>query len=605
MDFDNVLSMAEMEKYARSLAASADLSISWTDPGTGVCCTAKTLFMPRFTFPLQRQRIIEILHGVEHEISHVKRSDFDMLDKLNCHAGNSFLGFIQNAVEDHRIEYIPSREYRGTAQIIDEGYDTLTKSLAKQFTAPGVDKNMVNLCRPLLQWDAELRGDWHASALTKDYMKGADPEAVEYMNRFNDHPELAEKVRAFRSKEGRAASWEAHEIAKEIYEKVYQKDAEEELERLKKEAEKQKGEEGEGEEGAEGDGDGSEGGEGKGKSKGKGKGEKGDDGEEGGYSDFQATPRHVNNPMTAGGKPGGRGDYGEGKYEPSPLSEAQVLNFSHPDRSHVQDRKFKEALTKSTSTGPYGGRIMRSSGSKDGTAMAVKVRNILQVRSQKHYSFGHKQGKVHGASLYRAELKVPGVSERVFKQRHQSMTLDTAIAVAIDMSGSMSHAHKIEHAVHAASLLNSSLGNALKLPLMVYGFSGISSSNLFVLRDFDDNIVPEDTFIRRAAVSVDIAMQQNLDGEAVLFGYEALKSAKAKRKLLIVLSDGSPASVRHGDADAFLKEVCKKVEASHTELVGIGVLDNSVQRYYRDNFVIDSPNDIENALLSTIKAKLV
>ena len=604
MDFDNVLSMAEMEKYARSLAASADLSISWTEPGTGVCCTAKTLFMPRFTFPLQRQRIIEILHGVEHEISHVKRSDFDMLEKLNCHAGNSFLGFIQNAVEDQRIEYIPAREYRGTAQIIDEGYDTLTKSLIKQMSGKEVDQKMVDLCRPLLQWDAELRADWHASAITKDFMKGASSDADEYMRRFNAHPELAEKVRAFRGKEGRAASWEAHEIAKEIYEKVYQKDAKEELERLQQE--KQKAEEGkEGDEGAEGEGDGEgESGDGKGKSKGKGKGENGDE-EGGNFEPFQSTPRHVNNPMTAGGKPGGRGDYGYGQYEPSPLSEAQVLNFSHPDRSTAKERKFKEALTKSTSSGPYGGRIMRNAGSTDGAAMAVKVRNILQVRSQKHYSFGHKTGKVHGASLYRAELKVPGVSDRVFKQRHQSMTLDTAIAVAIDMSGSMSHAHKIEHAVHAASLLNSSLGNALKLPLMVYGFSGVSSSNLFVLRDFDDNIVPEDTFLRRAAVSVDVAMQQNLDGEAVLFGFEALKSAKAKRKLLIVLSDGSPASCRHGDSDAFLKEVCKKVEASPTELVGIGVLDDSVKRYYRDHFVIDSPNEIESALLGTIKAKLV
>lgn len=598
MDFDNVLSMPEMERYVRSLAASAKLKVRWIEPGEGVYCNRDTLFMPRFAFPLNRDAIIRNLHAAEHEVSHIVRSDFDMLEELNCHAGNSFLGYIQNAVEDHRIEYLPAQEYAGTAKVLDEGYDTLTKSLVAEMEKPGVDQAMVDVIRPLLQFDAEARSDWQTSPIGRDYMANASPKSREYWKKFQEHPEILDMMREVRELDGRAASWKAHELAKYIYETVYDKDAEAELKRLAdaKPAPEGKGGEGEGEEG-EGEG---EDGEGRGALS-----KSAEDGKD--YSEFAATPKHSTDPKD--GKPTSMpGADGTGKYEPCPLMESNVVNFAHPDRSIYNGEKHHVKAGSADSIeshGYYGDDILRSrSHDVNSAVFAAKLRSILQVRSQKHYSFGHKSGKLHGASLHRSELGMPGVSERVFKRKHESNTLDTAIAVAVDMSGSM-HGDKIRHAADAAALLNASLGNVLKMPLFIYGFSGDARADLFVLRDFDENIVPEQTFMKRAARAVDLSMNQNLDGEAVLFGFEALRSAKAKRRLLIVLSDGYPACSRPGNARDFLKEVARKIEASPVELVGIGIMTPAVKRFYKDSYTINSARELEPALLATIKSKLL
>jgi cobalamin biosynthesis protein CobT len=165
---------------------------------------------------------------------------------------------------------------------------------------------------------------------------------------------------------------------------------------------------------------------------------------------------------------------------------------------------------------------------------------------------------------------------------------------------------KITHAGIATALLNHSLGNLLRIPTMIFGFSGDNTCDHYVFRTFSEKLVPEEKFMDRFATGVNRAMRQNLDGEAVLWGYKHLTTTRNKRKVLIVLSDGQPAAMRSGDSGAYLKQVTAAIEADpKVDLYGIGLMDTSVTRYYKHHSVILSAGDLEHRLISVIQSKII
>ena len=72
----------------------------------------------------------------------------------------------------------------------------------------------------------------------------------------------------------------------------------------------------------------------------------------------------------------------------------------------------------------------------------------------------------------------------------------------------------------------------------------------------------------------------NADGEAILYAYSRLIQQKTARKVLIVLSDGQPAS-RRGDCKYHTQEVIKQVEKEgKVEIYGVGIMHNGVENFY-------------------------
>ncbi|MCY6988216.1 hypothetical protein OYB56_09220, partial [Acinetobacter baumannii] len=62
-------------------------------------------------------------------------------------------------------------------------------------------------------------------------------------------------------------------------------------------------------------------------------------------------------------------------------------------------------------------------------------------------------------------------------------------------------------------------------------------------------------------------------------------------KIMMVLSDGSPAGGGNSrDLEYHLKEVVKKIEKSKVDVIGIGIEDDSVRRFYDKHVVI---HDVE------------
>jgi cobaltochelatase CobT len=110
-----------------------------------------------------------------------------------------------------------------------------------------------------------------------------------------------------------------------------------------------------------------------------------------------------------------------------------------------------------------------------------------------------------------------------------------------------------------------------------------------------------ETSWRRARPSISALLKnemfrEGIDGEAVLWAKQRLMNSEAERKILVVVSDGSPmdsATNLANDAyylDHHLRDVVQAIETSgDITIVGIGVgLDMSL--YYRKSHVLDLVN---------------
>jgi cobaltochelatase CobT len=100
-------------------------------------------------------------------------------------------------------------------------------------------------------------------------------------------------------------------------------------------------------------------------------------------------------------------------------------------------------------------------------------------------------------------------------------------------------------------------------------------------------------------------MEENADGDSILFAYNRLKGRKEKKKLLIVLSDGQPAAHRGRGIYGFTHKVVKQIEKEGVvDIYGIGIESSAVENFYTQHTVINDSSELEKALLTVLKNKL-
>jgi cobalamin biosynthesis protein CobT len=249
-------------------------------------------------------------------------------------------------------------------------------------------------------------------------------------------------------------------------------------------------------------------------------------------------------------------------------------------------------------------------GSGNGQAFSSQVRTRLQIRSKDKYEHGVKRGKLQQSLLHRVTVpNAPHLNEKVFKRRIVSDTLDTACIWLGDGSGSMGGT-KYAQLIAASQKFNEAVGNVIGIPIEIHSFStwqdtkGDEQPLMYVHRDFATRRLGSDELTRRMCIA-GAHLANNPDGDAILWSFDRLRQSRAKRKLLIVASDGSPACCRGGDIDWYTREVVKKIEdETPIEIVGIGIMDDNVTRIYKEHYVIEDAAELEKALLALIDKKV-
>ena len=101
-------------------------------------------------------------------------------------------------------------------------------------------------------------------------------------------------------------------------------------------------------------------------------------------------------------------------------------------------------------------------------------------------------------------------------------------------------------------------------------------------------------------------LKENIDGEALLFARSRLMQLSEKRKILLVISDGTPVDDSTNSANdndiltEHLHHVIKKIEKlGRVEIVGIGI-GHSTEDFYRNSTAIKSPEELGDVMIEKV-----
>jgi hypothetical protein len=582
------LSIRQFEAYVAA-CASRGVAVVWDDATATPRTDNKTIWIPRITSKTSAEQIKKMRMFIKHETSHCVDSDFEFLKMAKV---SGFLALVNNMVEDYRIDFRNDAMYAGDVRISEDYYD-----MQAQLVTSSIKENPTALASlikvsPLFAWDAENRG-WissaHLFAGAVRSVMAADPVALSRYNKLREGTYTADLIDIIGINDKREASKAVLALAKRIVTEVFEEDATS----------------------SEGDAAEAEGGAGSGKGKGEGEESAGSAGEGEGESSDDKTAitdediinvsilgstthdpntsrvgTHVTDPEQAGKR------VAKGWVIP-PFSEYVVL------RGDTLPHDLK----------PYDGsggmpkvKIMDAVDTQ-GKPLATHLRMKLQTRSRDRYMPGMRKGKVHNGSLHRLLSGNDKQAERVFKTKVVSDTLDTAVLVLIDCSGSMGGI-KFDAACATAITVSEAL-RPIGIKHSLLGFTSVpydsNDQNLVRwFKDWDERVTNNQLFSRFDQASGHLT--QNADGDALMYAYASLLQRKEHRKMLVVLSDGSPCGRDWaGNGREYLKDVVRTIIAhKQVDLYGIGILDDNVSHYYPKHSVLKSLDSLAPAVLSVL-----
>lgn len=250
------------------------------------------------------------------------------------------------------------------------------------------------------------------------------------------------------------------------------------------------------------------------------------------------------------------------------------------------------------------------------------LERAIAAKSAAVWTSGHKRGRLHSAALTRAQFGAVDL----FRRKQLNVTKDVAAQLVVDCSGSMCSNGKIKTACYTAFALASVL-ERLGIPVEVVGFTTRSMSaatqaalradpkfseyaryealNILIFKAFNERMV---TDVKARFSTIPLAMSvcnSNVDGESVLLVSRRLLARKETRKVQIVLSDGRPAAHGHGNFDDHLKSAVKMITGAGVDVVGIGICDASVKKYYPRATVMNTVQDLPALVMGELKALLM
>jgi len=257
--------------------------------------------------------------------------------------------------------------------------------------------------------------------------------------------------------------------------------------------------------------------------------------------------------------------------------------------------------------------------------LARDLKALLAMPSRDGWDGGQEEGHIDGRRL--AQLIVSPTERRLFRTEREEPIADCLVSVLIDCSGSMK-----EH-IESVTVLIDVLVRALEqagVASEVLGFTTNAWNGGRAQRDWVRagrpphpgrlneacHLVFKDATStwRRARPAIAALLKADLfregiDGEALNWAMQRLRARSEARRLLIVVSDGSPmdsATNLANDAhylDAHLKDMVAQHEAQGAEIYGVGVGLN-LSPYYSRSHVLDLSGSVNTTVFREILAML-
>ena len=587
----------EVMRYIRASAGRQGISVVFEDVNQPRH-DGKTIYLPKITSMTTDIELKEMMASVDHEVAHDRYSSFVVLKEKGVDP-RSLLLFVWNFLEDSRVNNIEAREYQGFRENWDESSAILIDKIFSRAKKEGT--TVSKLTTSLLYWESNVSaGAFPTIELITSKTK-PNKKILDVLNNFTDR-----LVSCHQILDKRLGTEATHSLAVDILEKLQEECAEEFKPKPKPEA---------------GDGDGDtkatksseeSGGEKEKSDKDPSDTKKDDEYKiinlkltEEDLAKFSITlPEH-------GEEMGKTGI----NFEPvgSTRDTWDITDYSkfivvdYP--KSIGEKKYLEPNPKSREfLKEYESRVEPKLVSQEN--FAQQVRKLIQIRSKAQMQYGVKKGKLDQSRLSRICFNAPGFNERVFKNKIENKVLDAAVTVLVDMSGSMGGS-KVQYAL-ASTLLVNEVCSTLNIPVEILGFTdGYNPSTeispvMFVYKNFSDLKIDNERIKGCFAMS-SLFMFGNPDGENILWAHDRLIKRKEKKKLMIVMSDGSPAASKSSlGLEGFTLKVIREIEASkNVDIYGLGLCSNSVEHFYKSRSVVNNPEDIPSKLLELIERKIV
>lgn len=558
----NYLDVQQFETYVAACASQSGVTVHWDEADSTPRTNGKQMWLPAITSDTSREWLSRMRYFVKHETSHVVHSDFTYLNEVKP---SGLLALINNLLEDHRIDYRNDGEYKGDGVISNDFWYLYADDIGKRVTSADKElKEQQLLTLPLFVWDASLR-DWIHSAddAMHQMAKMLDKDGSERLAKLQKYNDELLDVRS--NGDARDVMSLSERILKDLYDQ---------------DPEKYKDKDGEGEDGGTG---------------------KGKDAESGAPIsddvDRILTVKKLMKEIGHDHKPSRTGIHlipdkvGRGAYAIPNTSEYVICSFTK-----TLPHEVKSCLC----SGHLNTAGVNAYITSNARTMANKLRIKLQTRSRDRYEYGKKKGKLHNGSLHRLVSGADKVAEKVFRQRVVSDTTDTAVCLLVDCSGSMS-GKKFDMAAAGAGTLAEAL-KPLNIAYSIYGFTNTVADEkpiVWLFNDFGEKTIQSELVKRFNIVAG--GLWQNSDGDGIAYATARLAQRKEHRKVLLVLSDGSPCGREHaGDIEAYTLQTVEHAEKMGVDVYGIGICDTNVTRFYKKNVVVNDLNSLSPTILSII-----
>ena len=259
--------------------------------------------------------------------------------------------------------------------------------------------------------------------------------------------------------------------------------------------------------------------------------------------------------------------------------------------------------------------------------LAKRLLRVLMARQAREWRFDLDEGVLDGSRL--APLVASPGGARPFKQESQSPFPSTVVSLLIDHSGSMRGRPMLIAALTVeifARVLERCGVRCEVLGFTTRDWDGGEPAREWAASGYPENpgrlnalehIVVKDAGVpwRRARVALglflrDEMLKENIDGEAVGWAHGRLLARPEPRRILVVVSDGTPmdeatmAANGHEYLEGHLQAVVGEIEArSPVQLAAIGI-GHDVSTFYRNATRIAKIDDLGPALTAKLTALL-
>lgn len=557
---------------------------------------------------------------------------------------------LQDIIEDSRTEREMRKEFRGSAANFNKNHDFAVREIIgpKHATERDPKKRLANLAMPAIRAAA---GDIAYEEFMEDKWTEMGPLGGAILHYADEIQEVA-------------STQDTYNLTRKIMRKM------EELQNQDGDGEDDEDEDGKGKgkgkpQASKGDGDGDEGGEGDDSGAGEESGD--DDGGEKPPTEQQEhedlsrdnTSKKLNKPAEKNKGSGNSGTtQGIQQYDDlddafdaadwDAASKEKIKQFANADQTQAKyipySRQYDYVgpfINQDKAIGHFPkdncGQQIYKQAHENSHVLQGQIQKLFMAKALVRWEPGLKRGKINPASLYR----LPQGDDRVFRKKIESNSRDVAVTLLMDMSGSMS-GQKVQYAC-IASLMFSQVLTTLNIPHEISAFTtyhggwrndpnfpkaaeinkmmqdssasrgnGIKYARFnpivnYIAKNFGERL-DEDTkrLIAMIPSGYSQCMMSNVDGESVDLAGRRLLARKEKKKVMIVMSDGSPAADGSaGGLDSHLKEVVKQLTAAGVEMLGLGLLDEAVRRYYPKAEVVKAVDQIPTKILELTKQMVV